>query len=75
MIDVEGVTVPRVLVLELAETLQRDGYFDTANHLLGCLAEDTRIELGPTDTRVILQLLTNRPEDLEELREALLKRL
>ena len=73
MIDVEGVTVPRVLVLELARRLEQDGYFNTANLLLRCLSEGEPVALPAADKRIVLQALDDPPEGLEELRGALLR--
>lgn len=75
MIDVEGVSVPRALVLELAHGLEHEGYFDTANHLLRCLSEHRPITLEAPDRGIVLEALRDPPEGLEELRGALLGRL
>ena len=61
--------------MQIADTLERDGHFETANHLLRCLAEDTPIELGAADKRIVLVLLEDPPAGLEELRSALLRSL
>ena len=75
VIDVEGVTVPRVLVLELAHRLERDGYFNSANLLLRCLSEGEPVALPTADKRIVLQALDDHQEGLEELRGALLRSL
>ena len=61
--------------MELAHDLERDGYFSTANLLLRCLSEHKPVALPAADKRIVLQALENRPERLEELRDASLKSL
>ena len=70
MIEVDGVTVPRALVTELAHRLVYRGELKTANHLLSGLASNTPITLG--DDREIVRVALEEPlAGLEPLREVL----
>jgi hypothetical protein len=72
VIDVDGVTVPRALVTELAHRLVYRGELKTANHLLSGLASDTPITLGEDEREVVRVALEEPLAGLEPLREALL---
>ena len=71
MIEVDGVTVPRALVTELAHRLVYRGELKTANHLLSGLASNTPITLGDGDREIVRVALEEPLAGLEPLRAAL----
>ena len=72
MIEVDGVTVPRALVTELAHRLVYRGELKTANHLLSGLASNTPITLGEGEREIVRGALEEPLAGLEPLRDALL---
>jgi hypothetical protein len=72
VIEVDGVTVPRALVTELAHRLVYRGELKTANHLLSGLASNTPITLGEGEREIVRVALEEPPAGLEPLRDALL---
>ena len=75
MIDVEGLAVRRVLVVELAHGLGRDGYLKYRQPAPAVPVRGHALELPTADRRVVLQALDDPPKGLEELRGALLRSL
>ena len=71
MIEVDGVTVPRALVTELAHRLVYRGELKTANHLLSGLASNTPITPGDGDREIVRSALEETLAGLEPLREVL----
>ena len=71
MIEVDGVTVPRALVTELAHRLVYRGELKTANQLLSGLASNTPITLGDGDREIVRVALEEPLAGLEALREVL----
>ena len=72
MIEIEGVTVPRVLVTELAHTLVLSGELVTSQNLIVGLARGERhITLTDGDRDVIRAALLTPAPGLEGLRAAL----
>jgi hypothetical protein len=72
VIEVDGVTVPRALITELAHQLVHRDEFQTASNLLTGLASgEPSIPLGENDRTVIRAALETSPAGLERLRDAL----
>ena len=71
MIDVAGVRVPRVAMLEVAHRLVLGGESDAAGRVLSGLVEGGRITLDDHAREAVLRVLDDPPALLGQLREAL----
>ena len=72
MIEVDGVSVPRALVTELAHQLVHRDELETASNLLAGLASGKpAITVSDNDRNVIRYALDKPPAGLETLRDAL----
>ena len=66
--ELAGITVDRLAVLELAERLTHAGYLDTAALLLIANASgDERVGLSISDREAIIDVLGETPDTLAEL--------
>lgn len=72
MIRLEGITVRRVCIPELADRLVHAGHNQTASKLLTASSEDQRdVDLTGTEcAEIVAVLMTDCPADLIELRVA-----
>jgi hypothetical protein len=69
--EIAGVAVDRLAVIELADRLLHAGHMDTAALLLAYACDDERVALNIEDREAVIDVLADTPDTLAELFEVL----